>query len=111
MNDYHVRGKLLHIGDSKVPLNPFLNERNPASEEWFKKLFTTYVTNMVDSTLQARKGKLKEEEDIVRQRLSDGEMLLAKDALELGLIDKIQSPDAYFNEYFKGKEVRFSAPQ
>uniref|UniRef100_A0A7S3I1W7 Uncharacterized protein n=1 Tax=Favella ehrenbergii TaxID=182087 RepID=A0A7S3I1W7_9SPIT len=52
--------------------------------------------------MDARAAKITDSE-ATRRYLEEGNFFFAKDAAKMGLIDQIVSPDAFFQEHFKGE--------
>ena len=66
-----------------------------ADVEWAQNLFQTRIKFMVDSIIELRKDKITDSESL-REYLSSGNHFYGPKALELGLIDGVTTPDAFF---------------
>ena len=109
IEDWHLSMRYVHHGENKVRFNQF----EPIKQDdiaWAQNLFQTRIKFIVDSIIEQRKDKIENEEQL-REYLSSGQHFYGPKAAELGLIDRVTTPDAYFQEYFKGELYTIGQPK
>lgn len=100
INRHGVERRVYTAGKSKSMLDPFRPEK-PEDVERLKALLEDIHTNFKEHIAVRRKGKIKEDKD-----LFTGEIWLARQATELGLIDGVGHLKPMMQERF-GEKVKF----
>ena len=101
IEDWHMRVKYVHHGQNKVRFNS-LEPLKQEDIDWAKALMKERIRIVLDGVLEKRKEKVSDAES-TRTYLEEGNYFYAKDALKMGLIDRITTPNEFFREHF-GKE-------
>lgn len=90
LDKINVKAELLHIGDFKSASDTFTRTKmSAAHKEAVNSMLDTLYDQLISAIAQGRNMK---EKDI--KRLVDNGSLLARDALEAGLVDKLAYEDA-----------------
>ena len=103
IQDWHVKAKFVHHGENKVRFNPLNETIRQEDVDWFMNLQSIRMNFVIDNLLERRKEKVGQNAEELRQYLIDGHHCYGPKALELGLIDKVTTPDQFFQEHFKGE--------
>eukprot|EP00347_Sterkiella_histriomuscorum_P000440 403375856 len=107
----HWRFKMqyIHKGKNKVRLNRF-EEFKQEDIDWLLKIMNKRVDSIVNDITTKRSNKIGVKQQDVAKILRDGELIKPKQAVELGLVDELITPDEYILREF-GKDIYIDAVQ
>ena len=100
IEDWHLKVQYVHHGENKVRFNQF-QPLKQGDVDWIKDIYNQRIAYIVDNLMETRKDKISDPEQ-TKKYLEEGNFMTAPKALEMGIIDRVTTPDEFFIEHFKG---------
>ena len=109
IEDWHLKAQYVHHGECKVRFNQF-QPLKQADVDWMQNVYEQRTSFIVENLMETRKEKISDA-DGTRKFLQDGNFMFGSKALEMGLIDRVTTPDEFFIEHFAGQKYTIGEPK
>ena len=106
---WYIKSSYVHRGENKVRFRADAPLKQ-TDIDWIMNVYKTRMNFIIDNLIETRKEKLTDAAE-VRTFLEEGNSCYGKQALKLGLIDRIAGPDEFFQDHFGGEKYTIGEPK